>query len=200
MIFFQTNEKASGQWINFDKSSLLFGKRFHGTTKESIKTVLGIQSEGGMGNYLGILKIYADETASSLPSLRKDYQMSSTWWLSKGGKEVMVKLIALALPIHVMSSFCFLWRFTINYLVSLHASGRVKTLQRERLIGWNGRICVSKNITTKMFFLRKTLVYAIDSFIKTDMSVQAIIGFLYIIAVKCYYCLRIIWYALIIVY
>ncbi|CAA7030770.1 unnamed protein product [Microthlaspi erraticum] len=46
--------KASGQRINFDKSSLLFGKRIQGTNKTHIKAITGIQNEGGMGTYLGI--------------------------------------------------------------------------------------------------------------------------------------------------
>ena len=46
--------KASGQCINFDKSSLLFGKRINATIRQEIKDAIGIQSEGGMRTYLGI--------------------------------------------------------------------------------------------------------------------------------------------------
>ena len=46
--------KASGQCINFDKASLLFGKRINAISRQEIKDVLGIQNEGGMGTYLGI--------------------------------------------------------------------------------------------------------------------------------------------------
>ena len=48
--------KASCQCINFDKSSLLFGKRINANTRQEIKDALGIQNEGGMGTYLGIPK------------------------------------------------------------------------------------------------------------------------------------------------
>ena len=48
--------KASGQCINFDQSSLLFGKRINATTRQEIKDALGIQNEGGMKTYLGILE------------------------------------------------------------------------------------------------------------------------------------------------
>ena len=40
--------KASGQCINFDKSSLLFGKRINAAMRQELKDVLGIQNEGGM--------------------------------------------------------------------------------------------------------------------------------------------------------
>lgn len=46
--------KASGQCINFDKSSLLFGKRINANVRQQIKDTLGIQNEGEMGTYLGI--------------------------------------------------------------------------------------------------------------------------------------------------
>ena len=46
--------KASGQCINFDKSSLLFGKRIPANDRQQIKNTLGIQNEGEMGSYLGI--------------------------------------------------------------------------------------------------------------------------------------------------
>ena len=47
-------EKASSQRINFDKSSLLIGKRVPANDRQQIKDSLGIQNEGGMGSYLEI--------------------------------------------------------------------------------------------------------------------------------------------------
>ncbi|XP_056864144.1 uncharacterized protein LOC130511255 [Raphanus sativus] len=45
---------ASGQCINFDKSSPPFGKRIPGHVKDAIKDSTGITNEGGMGSYPGI--------------------------------------------------------------------------------------------------------------------------------------------------
>ena len=53
MKVLKTYEKTSGQCINFEKSSLLFGKKIPGNVKKSIKTTTGIVNEGGMGTYLG---------------------------------------------------------------------------------------------------------------------------------------------------
>ena len=41
--------KASGQCINFHKSSLLFGKRIPANDRQLIKDTLGIHNEGGDG-------------------------------------------------------------------------------------------------------------------------------------------------------
>lgn len=45
--------KASGHDINFNKS-LMFGKRISNQTKDQLKCLIGINKEGGIGNYLGI--------------------------------------------------------------------------------------------------------------------------------------------------
>ena len=50
----ETYGKAFGQCINFEKSSLLFGKRIPGLVKDTLKTSTGIANEGGMGTNLGI--------------------------------------------------------------------------------------------------------------------------------------------------
>ena len=54
MKVFKTYEEASGQCINFEKSSLLFGKKIPGSVKETIKSSTEITNEEGMGTYLGI--------------------------------------------------------------------------------------------------------------------------------------------------
>ncbi|XP_033131796.1 uncharacterized protein LOC117126793 [Brassica rapa] len=101
--------KASGQCINFDKSSLLFGKRINATTRQEIKDALGIQNEGGMGTYLGIPEDISGSKCKLFAFLKdKLMHRVNGWtgrWLSKGGKEVLIKSILLALPTYVMSTF-----------------------------------------------------------------------------------------------
>lgn len=47
-------EKASGQTINYNKSSIIFGSQFDASTRLEVKEVLGIEGEGGEGKYLGL--------------------------------------------------------------------------------------------------------------------------------------------------
>ncbi|XP_048593487.1 uncharacterized protein LOC125576967 [Brassica napus] len=100
---------ASGQCINFDKSSLLFGKRINANTRQEIKDALGIQNEGGMGTYLGIPEDISGSKCKLFAFLKdKLMHRVNGWtgrWLSKGGKEVLIKSILLALPTYVMSTF-----------------------------------------------------------------------------------------------
>ncbi|XP_013624943.1 PREDICTED: uncharacterized protein LOC106331160 [Brassica oleracea var. oleracea] len=102
-------EKASGQCINFDKSSLLFGKRVGANLRQQIKDKLGIQNEGGMGTYLGIPEDISGSKCKLFAFLKKKLMHRvNGWtgrWMSKGGKEVLIKSILLALPTYVMSTF-----------------------------------------------------------------------------------------------
>ncbi|XP_013700585.1 uncharacterized protein LOC106404409 [Brassica napus] len=102
-------EKSSGQRINFDKSSLLFGKRVPAKDRQQIKDTLGIQNEGEMGSYLGIPEDISGSKCKLFAFLKdKLLHRVNGWtgrWLSKGGKEVLIKSMLLALPTYVMSSF-----------------------------------------------------------------------------------------------
>lgn len=107
--------KASGQCINFDKSSLLFGKQINAATRQEIKYALGIQNEGGMGTYLGIPEDISGSKCKLFAFLKdKLIHRVNGWtcrWLSKGGKEVLIKFILLALPTYIMSTSCSHWRY-----------------------------------------------------------------------------------------
>ena len=101
--------QASEQCINFEKSSLLFGKRINANVRQQIKDTPGIQNEGGMGTYLGIPEDISGSRCNFFAFLKdKLMHRVNGWtgrWLSKGGKEVLLKSILLALPTYVMSSF-----------------------------------------------------------------------------------------------
>ncbi|XP_033143430.1 uncharacterized protein LOC117132712 [Brassica rapa] len=102
-------EKASGQRINFDKSSLLFGKRVPANDRQQIKDTLGIQNKGGMGSYLGISEDISGSKCKLFSFLKeKLLHRVNGWtgrWLSKGGKEFLIKSILLDLPTYVICSF-----------------------------------------------------------------------------------------------
>ena len=100
---------ASGQCINFDKPSLLFGKQINATIRQELKGVLEIQNEGGMGTYLGIPEDISGSKCKFFAFLKDKLMHKVNGWtcrrLSKGGKEVLIKSILPALPTYVMSTF-----------------------------------------------------------------------------------------------
>ncbi|XP_048622814.1 uncharacterized protein LOC125591926 [Brassica napus] len=83
--------------------------RVNATTRQEVKDALGIQNEGGMGTYLGIPEDISGSKCKLFAFLKdKLMHRVNGWtgrWLSKGGKEVLIKSILLALPTYVMSTF-----------------------------------------------------------------------------------------------
>ncbi|XP_048637537.1 uncharacterized protein LOC125609952 [Brassica napus] len=78
-------------------------------TRQEVKDTLGIHNDGGMGKYLGIPEDISGSKCKLFAFLKDDLMHRvNGWtgrWLSKGGKEVMIKSILLALPTYVMSTF-----------------------------------------------------------------------------------------------
>lgn len=94
--------EAFGQVINKPKSSIIFGTKVHGTTKYEIKCTLEINKEGGDGTFLGLHECFQGSKKDLLNFIRGTLQGQLQGWfmkaLSQGGKEILSKLIALALP------------------------------------------------------------------------------------------------------
>ncbi|KAL9840753.1 putative RNA-directed DNA polymerase [Arabidopsis thaliana] len=102
-------ESVSGQQINFSKSSIQFGHKVEDSIKADIKLILGIHNLGGMGSYLGLPESLGGSKTKVFSFVRDRLQSRINGWsakfLSKGGKEVMIKSVAAALPTYVMSCF-----------------------------------------------------------------------------------------------
>ena len=106
---------ASGQRINYQKSSIYFGKNITQERRDQIKAALGIEQEGGEGIYLGLPESFGGSKVSILSYLKERMSERVQGWqtrfLSPAGKEVMLKAVAMALPTYTMS--CFLLPKTI---------------------------------------------------------------------------------------
>ena len=94
--------RASGQQINMDKSSIHFAKGVSNSSREEIKTLLNVQNESLNQKYLGMPSNVGTLTNDAFKYL-KDRMMKNC--LSAGGKEVLIKAEAQAIPTYFM--FCF---------------------------------------------------------------------------------------------
>ena len=101
--------KASGQEINFQKSAITFGKKIDPCMKHLLGLFTGIEQEGGTGKYLGLPECFSGSKRELMGFITDRLKSRlSSWYektLSLGGKEVLIKYVALALPVYAMSCF-----------------------------------------------------------------------------------------------
>lgn len=102
-------DNLSGQKINLDKSAITFGFRVEEDKKLWIKGKTRILLEGGTGTYLGLPEYFSGSKQKLLSYIQEKLKSRLTSWyaknLSQGGKEILLKLIAMAIPVYAMSCF-----------------------------------------------------------------------------------------------
>ncbi|CAA7030928.1 unnamed protein product [Microthlaspi erraticum] len=100
---------ASGQQLNTAKSSIFFGSKVPQATIIELKRTLSITKEGGMGTYLGLPEKISGSKKQVFAFVQDRLSKRVNSWsaklLSRGGKEVLIKSVAQALPTYVMSCF-----------------------------------------------------------------------------------------------
>ncbi|XP_031091127.1 uncharacterized protein LOC115996126 [Ipomoea triloba] len=100
---------ASGQLINFNKSSIFFSPNVCNILKTSICSILQVEGVGNSSSYLGLPSLIGRSKKDILGFL-KDRVLSKirSWnhkFLSRAGKEVLIKSVVQALPTYAMSVF-----------------------------------------------------------------------------------------------
>lgn len=100
---------ASGQVINYSKSAISFSKNVGEDNRKIIKETLEVQSGDLSGNYLGLPSLIGRRKREILGFIKdKVVGRIHSWnsrFLSKAGKEIMLKNVAQAIPTYAMSVF-----------------------------------------------------------------------------------------------
>jgi hypothetical protein len=105
----QLYEGCSGQTINFDKSSDMFSRNTPLSKRQAVLACLNIRAEARTEKYLG-LPVYIGRSKKAAFAYIKDrvWKKIQGWkerFLSKAGKDILIKAIAQAIPTFAMSCF-----------------------------------------------------------------------------------------------
>uniref|UniRef100_A0A803P6Q0 Reverse transcriptase domain-containing protein n=1 Tax=Cannabis sativa TaxID=3483 RepID=A0A803P6Q0_CANSA len=102
-------QEAWGQQVNRQKSSLFFSPNIAYDEKVTICAMMGINEAGDNSFYLGLLNILGRNKTALLGFLkdrmRKKIQSWEVRFLSKAGKELLIKTVAQSLPSYTMNIF-----------------------------------------------------------------------------------------------
>ncbi|WZY69216.1 hypothetical protein YC2023_001456 [Brassica napus] len=140
---------CSGQMINFQKSAITFGAGIDPIMRRVLAELLNIEKEGGDGKYLGLPECFSGSKQQLLAFIGEKMSKRLKGWFAKklsfGGKEVLLKSIAMALPVYAMSCFR-LTKHLCQKIMSAMASFWWDENDEKKKIHWISwkKLCISK--------------------------------------------------------
>lgn len=102
-------ERLSGQAVNFQKSNICFSKNTRPEVRHEVAQFLQVNEASDFGKYLGLPSFIGRNKRLVFSYIEEKVSQRITGWhkkfLSKAGKEILLKTVAQALPIYAMSVF-----------------------------------------------------------------------------------------------
>ncbi|XP_010666797.1 uncharacterized protein LOC104883918 [Beta vulgaris subsp. vulgaris] len=102
-------ERASSQKVNLSKTEVVFSRNVGADRRQEIIDILGVREVARHEKYLGLPTIIGRSKKAVFACLKeriwKKLQGCKEKLLSKPGKEIMIKVVAQAIPSYMMSIF-----------------------------------------------------------------------------------------------
>ena len=109
MAILDLYEATSGQKINNDKSSIFFSTNTPLELKDDIMEVMGPMQDSKHNKYLGLPSIIGKSKKEVFAEIKEKVAKKLSGlkekMLSIGGKEILIKAVAQAIPTYAMSCF-----------------------------------------------------------------------------------------------
>ena len=102
--------QSSGQMVSLSKSSIFFSPNTPVVTRTEVCEILHIVTEALSDRYLGLPAIVGADRSDCFKHFRERIKARLIGWMEKqlstGGKEILLKAVAQAIPVFAMSVFC----------------------------------------------------------------------------------------------
>jgi hypothetical protein len=109
MELLRAYEKALGQKLNVEKTSIFFRKNTRAEFKEFIFSSMGIGIVSSYEKYLGLPSLVVRSKMKTFENIQSRVRKKLDGWkenfLSQAGKEILLKAVVQAIPTYSMSVF-----------------------------------------------------------------------------------------------
>ena len=142
-------EQASGQAINRQKTALFFSPNTEPRLREDIRAMFDAQVVTEFEKYLGLPMVGGKNKVSTFKDLRERIAKRVTGWkekfISKAGREVLLKTVAQAIQTYSMSLFQLPKALCndINSIMARYWWGQTSNEKKIHWINWK-RLCDPK--------------------------------------------------------
>ncbi|PRQ31208.1 hypothetical protein RchiOBHm_Chr5g0032961 [Rosa chinensis] len=104
-----TYERASGQKVNFQKSSVIFSKNVHTDTQAALAAILEVNHVAKHDRYLGLPLRVGKAKTQRFQYIKEKLSKKLVSWKSKilscVGKEILIKAVAQTMPLYAMNCY-----------------------------------------------------------------------------------------------
>ncbi|OMO50989.1 reverse transcriptase [Corchorus capsularis] len=105
----QIYSAASGQAVNFEKSCVVFSSNTNEQVREELAQFLQIPAAEHPGTYLGIPSFWGKTKCEAMKFIKERVVQKVKGWkqnlLTQAGREILIKSVATAVPLHTMQCF-----------------------------------------------------------------------------------------------
>ena len=135
----ETYEAASGQAINRPKTSLFFSTNTKPEVRRAIQQMLGARIMSNTEKYLGLPMVSGKSKVNTFKELQEKITKRMMGWkekfISKAGREILIKMVAQAIPTYSMGLFLIPKSIcdNINSILSKYWWGQTKEERKQSI-------------------------------------------------------------------